>query len=61
MKMTIELSQAEVEKAVKFYLEKAEDMNVKNVSLEIGTEWVGYGMQETQVMKFKCAKVEVEK
>lgn len=61
MKMSIELSEKEVKNAIRFYLEKVEDMKVKEVSLEIGTEWVGYGMQETQVMKFKCAKVEVDK
>ena len=61
MKMTIELSKTEVEKAVKFYLEHIEDFKVKTVDLKVGNVSEGYGPMETTRPGFQCARCEVEK
>ncbi len=59
MKMQITLTQKEVKEILKQHLE-TKFKNVGNVNIEVGTDWVGYGMNERQVTVFEGATCEVE-
>jgi hypothetical protein len=61
MKMTIELSEKEVETAIKYYLEHVEKVIVKSVKVNVGQTYVGYGMSETLTASFQNVRCEVEK
>lgn len=61
MKMTLTLSEKEVETAIKFYLEKVEDFKVKSIKLKVGNVSHGYGPTETTYPGFRHAECEVER
>jgi hypothetical protein len=61
MKMTVELTEKEVETAIKYYLEHVENVKVKSIEINVGQGYVGYGMTETLQAKFNHARCEVEK
>lgn len=58
-KITITLSENDVKEIVADYLnKKGYKVSVDNVTLSVGIDWVGYGMDEHQVARFKeCTAV----
>lgn len=58
-KITITLSETDVKEIVAEYLTKqGYNVTINNVSLNVGIDWVGYGMDEHQVARFKeCVAV----
>lgn len=61
MKMTLTMSEKEVENAVRFYLEHVEDYKVKSIKLKVGNVSTGYGPNESVCPGFKGAECEVER
>lgn len=61
MKLTLTLSEKEVENAVKFYLERVEDYSVKSIKLRVENVSTGIGPMETTGPGFRGAECEVER
>lgn len=59
-KMTIELSKDDVKQIIKEYLEKDGYTVVGDISIDVGEECVGYGMQEHNQVVFKGASALVQ-
>lgn len=58
-KITITLTENDVKEIVAEYLtKKGYKVTTDNVTLSVGIDWVGYGMDEHQVARFKeCVAV----
>lgn len=59
MKMTVTLTQEEVEEIIKKHLE-TKFKTVGKIKLEVGEQWVGHGPNEHRTPAFKGATTEVE-
>ena len=58
-KITITLSEEDVKKVIAQYLhQQGYLVKPEDVTIHVGTDWVGYGMDEHQVTRFeKCTAV----
>lgn len=59
MKMKIELTEKEVKEIIQEHLQ-SKFKSVGKVKIRVGTDWVGYGMDERQTTVFEGASWEVE-
>lgn len=51
-KITLTLDENEVKEIISLHL-RCKGYDVRDIELSVGTEWVGYGMDEHQVSRFK--------